>query len=201
MTWRSRPQGLARAGYTGAVKIYTRRGDQGETDLLGGGRVPKDAPRVEVCGAIDELSAALGVAVAASSQADLARLVRGIQATLLAMGAFLARPNTESGSRSAACEIGEGEVTELEQAIDRLEVELAPLKRFILAGGTPAAAAFHLARSACRRAERRAVSLDAREPLEGGVLRYLNRLSDLLFVMARVENRRAGVEEIVWDRA
>ena len=186
------------------MKIYTRRGDSGETDLLGGRRVAKDAERVEAYGAVDELNSCLGMAAAASSQTDLAELVQSIQTSLLAVGSFLATPAAGSdgdpGSRETG-EIGEREVAELERAIDRLEAELEPLERFLIPGGTPAAAAFHVARSVCRRAERRAVSLDAREPLAGAVLRYLNRLSDLLFVMARVENRRAGVDEVLWEGA
>jgi cob(I)alamin adenosyltransferase len=181
------------------VKIYTRRGDGGETDLIGGGRVVKDAPRVEAYGAVDELNSSLGAAVATSSQTDLAELVASIQTTLLAVGSFLATPAAGSGIKAATREVEEPEIAELERAIDRLEAELEPLRRFLVPGGTPAAAAFHVARSACRKAERRVVSLDASEPLGGGVLRYLNRLSDLLFVMARVENRRASVEEVLWE--
>jgi cob(I)alamin adenosyltransferase len=181
------------------VTIYTRRGDTGQTDLLGGVRVAKHDPRVEAYGTVDELNSCLGVAAATTSQADLAEQVRSIQTSLLAMGTFLATPGAGREMASAAREIGEPDVAELERAIDRLEGELESLKRFLVPGGTPAAAAFHVARSVCRRAERCAVDLDAREPLGGAVLRYLNRLSDLLFVMARVENRRAGAKEVLWE--
>jgi len=184
---------------TAAVKIYTRRGDGGETDLFGGERVAKDSSRVEAYGTVDELNTFLGAAAAASSQTDLVELLQRIQGTLFAVGASLATPGADRRARGAPGGVGEPEVAELERAIDRLEGELEPLRHFVMPGGAPSAAAFQVARSVCRRAERSVVRLDADEPLGGGVLRYLNRLSDLLFVMARVENRRAGVEETVWD--
>ena len=183
--------------YTADVKIYTKRGDGGETDLFGGERVVKDSSRVEAYGTVDELNSFVGVAAAASSQTDLVELLQRIQGTLFAVGASLATPGAMPVEMSV--EIGEPEVAELETAIDRLEGELEPLRHFVIPGGTPSAAALQVARSVCRRAERSVVRLDAAEPLGGGVVRYLNRLSDLLFVMARVENRRAGVEETVWD--
>ncbi len=157
----------------------------------------KDSPRVEAYGAVDELNSFLGAAAAASSQTDLVELLQRLQGRLFAVGASLAAPDADRPA--AAGGVGEPEVAELEQAIDRLEGELEPLKHFVLPGGAAPAAAFQVARSVCRRAERCVVRLDADEPLGGGVLRYLNRLSDLLFVMARVENRRAGVKETVWD--
>jgi cob(I)alamin adenosyltransferase len=185
------------------VKIYTKRGDGGETDLFGGERVAKDSSRVEAYGTVDELNSFVGVAAAASSQTDLVELLQRIQGTLFAVGASLATPGADrrAGGAPGAMpgEIGEPEVAELERAIDRLEGELEPLRHFVIPGGAPSAVAFQVARSVCRRAERSVVRLDVGEPLGGGVVRYLNRLSDLLFVMARVENRRAGVEETVWD--
>ena len=181
------------------MKIYTRRGDAGETDLLGGGRVGKDDPRVEAYGEVDELNAGLGTCAAASPHADLRELVRGIQATLFSLGAYLASPDAGRRERAAIPAVGEGDVEALEKRIDAFESELEPLRRFILPGGTPAAAAFHVARAVCRRAERRAVALHRAEALPPLALRYLNRLSDLLFVLARVENRRAGIPDVEWE--
>ena len=181
------------------MKIYTRRGDAGETDLLGGGRVAKDDPRVEAYGEVDELNAGLGACAAASPHADLRELVRGIQAALFALGAYLAAPDARRRERAAIPGVADGDVEALEKRIDALEGELGPLRRFILPGGTPAAAAFHAARTVCRRAERRAVALHRTEALSPVALRYLNRLSDLLFVAARVENRRAGIPDVEWE--
>jgi len=180
------------------VKIYTRRGDGGETDLFGGPRVSKDHARVEAYGAVDELCACLGVCAAASSHEDLRALAREIQARLFDLGACLASPDAAHRRKAGLPEPGPEEVAALEAHIDRLERELEPLRRFILPGGTPAAAHFHVARTVCRRAERRSVELGRSEPLAEACLGYLNRLSDLLFVMARVENRRAGVADAEW---
>jgi cob(I)alamin adenosyltransferase len=180
------------------MKIYTKRGDTGETDLYGGQRVSKDDLRVEAYGTLDELNAALGCCAAATRQDDLRALVQRIQGTLFELGAYLASPDAERRARSHISEPRAEDVGALEASIDAFERELEPLRRFVLPGGTEAAAAFHFARTVCRRAERRAVALHHHEPLEATVLRYLNRLSDLLFVVARVENRRAGVPDVEW---
>lgn len=180
------------------MKIYTKRGDSGETDLIGAGRVPKDHIRVEAYGAVDELNAALGVALAVSEHDDLGTLGRTIQATLFDLGAYLATPDAERRSKSAIGGLGAKQVASLEAEIDRLERELPPLRSFILPGGAQAAAAFHLARTVCRRAERRLVALAREDALEPEALAYVNRLSDLLFTFARVENRRAGSDDIEW---
>jgi len=180
------------------VKIYTRRGDEGDTDLFGGGRISKHDLRVEAYGAVDELNASVGLCVASSSQTDLGAIGRRIQGQLFDLGGTLATPDADKRARSSVPEIGSEEVALLEADIDRLEGELEPLQRFILPGGTSAAAAFHLARTVCRRAERRAVALHQRESVGEAPLRFLNRLSDLLFVMARVENRRAGEPDVEW---
>jgi len=181
------------------VKIYTKRGDAGETDLLGGGRVGKDDRRVEAYGEVDELNACLGVCAAASPHADVGELMRAIQAVLFSLGAYLASPDDARRERAAIPGVEPSHVEALEKRIDACEAELAPLRRFILPGGTTAAAAFHVARTVCRRAERRAVALHRAEPLAPEALRYLNRLSDLCFVLARVENRRAGVPDLEWE--
>ena len=179
------------------MRIYTRRGDRGETDLLGGPRVAKDHLRVEACGTVDELNAALGVALAGTAHEDIRDLAHSIQAALFDLGAYLSSPGAERREKSGEREALAAEVEALEARIDAFEEELEPLRNFVLPGGT-SSADFHLARTVCRRAERRVVSLDRETPLEAPPLRYLNRLSDLLFVLARVENRRAGLEDLVW---
>ncbi len=181
------------------MKIYTRRGDKGETDLFAGGRVPKDDLRVEAYGAVDELNAVLGVALAASSHADVVELGTAIQASLFSLGSYLASPDAERRKKSGIADPPAEDIEKLEAAIDRFETELAPLRNFILPGGTPAAAAFHQARTVCRRAERRAVSLDRTAPLAPEAVGMLNRLSDLLFVLARLENARDGRGDVEWS--
>jgi cob(I)alamin adenosyltransferase len=181
------------------VKVYTRRGDAGETDLFGGARVPKDHLRVEAYGAVDELNAALGVAAAASGHADVRALAGELQSRLFDLGAQLAAPDAERRAKSALPGPRDEHVAELERRIDAFEAELPPLRRFVLPGGTPASAAFHLARTVCRRAERRAVALGHAESVDPLALRFLNRLSDLLFVLARLENRRAGLPDVEWN--
>jgi cob(I)alamin adenosyltransferase len=182
------------------LKIYTRRGDRGETDLFAGGRVAKDDLRVACYGDVDELNSAVGAAAADSAHEDVRALCRAVQSTLFDLGAWLAAPDAERRAKARIADPRAEDVAALEAHIDAFEAELAPLDRFILPGGTRAAASFHLARTVCRRAERSCVALDRREPLHPDLLRYLNRLSDLLFVLARVENRRAGVDDVAWER-
>jgi cob(I)alamin adenosyltransferase len=170
------------------MKIYTRRGDGGETDLLGG-RVAKDDPRVEAYGAVDELNAVLGVCAAQTRQEDVRALVQAIQSALFELGSYLASPDDERRRKAGIPEPDAAEVTGLEDRIDAFEAELEPLKRFILPGGSAAAAAFHLARTVCRRAERAAVSLHRAEPLHGASLRYLNRLSSSCWRASRTAAR------------
>jgi cob(I)alamin adenosyltransferase len=179
------------------VKIYTRSGDRGDTGLLDGRRVPKADPRIEACGEVDELNAALGLVLASGIDADIAEMANAIQRDLLALGGRLADPSHTIATRTSKAALGEPDVKRLEGWIDQLENELPPLHRFLLPGGSPAGATLHLARTACRRAERRIVALgpDGVEPV---LLAYINRLSDLLFVMARVVNRRAGEIESEW---
>jgi cob(I)alamin adenosyltransferase len=178
-------------------RIYTKTGDQGETGLGDGTRVPKDHPRVTAYGTVDELNAILGLLLAYSSATAETPLLRSIQNDLFDVGADLCCPQqeTESGEH---LRIRPEQVTRLEQAIDRLNAGLEPLKSFVLPGGTPHAAWCHLARTVCRRAERDVVSLMHTELVNPQVLIYLNRLSDLLFVLSRVYNR-GGSEEVLWQ--
>ncbi len=179
------------------MKIYTKAGDAGETSLFDGTRVSKADPRVAAYGDVDELHAAIGVSAAAGLDRELAEMLVSIQRDLFAIGARLADPAHRIAPRVSKIVIDEGSASKLETWIDRLEAELSPLRHFILAGGCPAGASLHLARTICRRAERTVISLgqDAVEPV---VLVYLNRLSDLLFVVARAANHRAGVAETEW---
>lgn len=181
------------------MKIYTKTGDAGETGLFGGPRVPKDDARVEAYGAVDELNAALGAARARCADPDLGALLGAAQDHLFTIGAQLATPPAAVKARAVLAAVEPAWTAALEAAIDRLEVELPPLRHFILPGGAPLAADLHVARAVSRRAERRAVSLHRQEPLAPELLAYLNRLSDFLFVAARAANRRAGVEEVAWD--
>ena len=178
------------------MKIYTRTGDLGETGLLDGRRVSKAEARVDAYGEVDELNACLGLVLSAGVDPDLTDMVVRIQHQLFSLGASLADPAARAGGRPKAA-VEPSEVERLEQWIDRIEDELAPLRQFILPGGHPAAAAAHLARAVCRRAERRMVGLgpEAAGPVP---LAYVNRLSDFLFVLARAINARAGVSEQRW---
>lgn len=186
------------------MKIYTRTGDAGQTGLFGGERVAKDHARVEAYGDVDELNSVLGLAAARlafEDQREMAAGVHELQADLLTVGAQLATPHPADGGRENAHipRLAETRIAELERWIDRAEEELAPLRTFILPGGAESAALLHLARTVCRRAERRSVSLSGEVRLDAGLLVYLNRLSDLLFTLARLANRRAGVEDIPWN--
>jgi len=179
------------------MKIYTKTGDTGETSLFDNTRVLKSDPRVDAYGEVDELNAVLGVARAAGVDRDVAGSLEQIQQDLFALGARLADPSARIADRVTKAVITEADITRLEETIDRLEGELPPLRRFILPGGSSAGAALHLARTVCRRAERRVVALGS-EQVEPVVVVYLNRLSDLLFVMARAVNHRAAAPETEW---
>ena len=179
------------------MKIYTKTGDGGETSLFGGGRVPKDDARVEAYGAVDELNAALGVARSLAPVPEIDGELARIQAELFAVGAELATP-VDARARGGLPGV-RGEWAEaLERQMDRWDAELPPLTAFILPGGTPVAAALHVARATCRRAERRAVALAHLAHIDPAVVIYLNRLSDFLFEAARAANLRAGVAETPW---
>jgi cob(I)alamin adenosyltransferase len=178
------------------MKIYTRTGDGGETSLFGGTRVSKADARVDAYGEVDELNAWLGLVRSAPLDADLADEIVHIQRDLFALGARLADPSSKIAARVTKATLQDSDVARLESLIDRLETEVPPLSKFILAGGSPAGGALHVARGVCRRAERRMISLAP--PTDPVLIRYINRLSDLLFVMARVANRRAGIPETEW---
>lgn len=181
------------------MKIYTRTGDEGDTGLFGGGRVGKDDPRVEAYGAVDELNAALGMARSVEMMPRVDEVLAPVQRDLFAIGALLATPDHDKmREQLAKARIDDERIAELEHAIDAGEAELEPLKAFIMPGGTPKAAALHVARTVCRRAERRVITLQRTVPLPQLAIIYLNRLSDLLFVLARVANRRAGAGEVTW---
>jgi cob(I)alamin adenosyltransferase len=181
------------------VKIYTRGGDAGETALFGGGRVAKDNPRVAACGDVDELNAALGAAMTVPPTEFEHALLASVQRDLFAIGGRLASPAPEKVSAALAkATVSDERVAALEAAIDRADRELPALEHFVVPGGTPKAAALHVARAVCRRAERSVVSLDRAQPVAPELLRYLNRLSDLLFTLARVVNHQAGVREETW---
>jgi cob(I)alamin adenosyltransferase len=180
------------------VKIYTRTGDDGTTGWLGKGRISKHDPRVEAYGAIDELNAALGVARSAQA-GGFDSEIETIQADLFTVGAELASVAGESGARPTGPRIADPDIARLEEWIDTLEAELTPLTQFIVPGGGPLGAQLHFARTVCRRAERRIVALSTAATVRGEILRYVNRLADLLFVMARAANARAGVPERTWS--
>lgn len=179
------------------MKIYTKTGDKGETGLFDGTRVSKADPRVEAYGGVDELNAWLGLVRATGPGKDMDELLTRIQRDLFALGSLLADPRHKISSRVDKVTLGPDDVTRMEKAIDAFELEVPPLRRFILAGGSSAGALLHLARTVCRRAERAMVALGPGEVPEIAV-QYINRLSDLLFVMARVVNHRAGVPETEW---
>jgi cob(I)alamin adenosyltransferase len=179
------------------VRIYTKTGDAGETSLFDNTRVSKADARVEAYGEVDELNACLGTVRAVSPGDDLASALEAIQQDLFALGSRLADPSARVAARVTKAAITPQAVERLERLIDRLETELPPLRKFILPGGSLAGAMLHLARTVCRRAERRVIGLGtgAVDPI---LIVYLNRLSDLLFVMARAVNHRAGQPEIEW---
>lgn len=181
------------------MKIYTRTGDAGETGLFAGPRVRKDSPRIEAYGTVDELNAQLGVVRQLATPVDqgIERLVADIQNDLFDLGAQLASPTGKAGRG-----VTTGQIEALERAIDQYEGRLDPLSDFILPGGSPAAAALHVARTVCRRAERRVVELSgaAGESVAPEAIAYLNRLSDLLFVLARTANRLSGTADVAWQK-
>jgi cob(I)alamin adenosyltransferase len=173
------------------MPIYTRVGDKGETNLLDGRKVLKDDPRIEACGSVDELNAIIGLVIAYSDDVELKELLMKIQRDLFVIGAELA------GGKQIRT-INSQKIADLEKIIDEIDEKLPPLRHFILPGGTKTAALLHVARTVCRRVERRVVALANREKINRNIEIYLNRLSDLFFVLARAENRKKRIEEPVW---
>ena len=181
------------------MKIYTKTGDAGHTGLFGGGRVEKDHPRVEAYGDVDELNAFLGLARSIEMMPRIDEVLVPIQRDLFSIGALLATPDHDKmREQLQKARIDDERIAELERAIDDCERELEPLRSFIVPGGTPKSSALHVARTACRRAERRVVALNREVGLPELAIIYLNRLSDLLFMLARVANHRAGAGEVTW---
>jgi cob(I)alamin adenosyltransferase len=179
------------------MKIYTKTGDSGETSLYGGQRVRKDVIRVETYGTVDECNAVLGIALTQTEDSEAQAILTRIQGELFEVGADLATPQTRG---ETVPRIQAEATARLETEIDRFEEELPPLRHFILPGGSPSGAALHQARAVCRRAERCLVTLEQTEEINPEVARYLNRLSDHLFVLARLVNHRAGAPETKWER-
>lgn len=181
------------------MKIYTKTGDAGDTGLFGGGRVAKNHPRVEAYGDVDELNAALGFVRAVEPMPRIDEVLVPVQRDLFAIGALLATPDIDKmRAHLEKARVDDGRIAELEHAIDAADAELTPLRAFIVPGGSPKAAALHVARTVCRRAERRVVELANDTEIPGLVVIYLNRLSDLLFTLARLSNKRGGVGEVTW---
>jgi len=181
------------------MKIYTRTGDDGGTALFGGGRVQKHDPRVDAYGNVDELNSVLGWAITQLQDDSVRTRIGQVQHDLFAIGSDLATPPArENRVRPETPLLPVERVTSMEGWIDDADQELAPLRAFILPGGSVGAASLHMARTVCRRAERSAVALAESEPVNNDVLTYLNRLSDLLFTFARLENHRAGQTDVEW---
>ena len=178
------------------MKIYTRTGDGGETSFLDGGRVPKNVLRVEAYGEVDELNASIGVARTESTHEKIQAVLDEIQRDLFSVGAILADPKGELKSEKAF--LDPTKVERLEAHIDQFEGKLPPLKQFILPGGSKGGALLHYARTVCRRAERKIVELSSHEPVPAIAISYMNRLSDLLFVLARLENQHRNIQDRVW---
>ena len=179
------------------MKIYTKTGDAGETGLYGGIRVPKDSVRIEACGTVDELNACIGFVRSQIQDSEIDAILHRIQNELFDLGADLA--TLETHPKAATLRIPPTLTPELEREVDRFEGQLPALKNFILPGGSTGGAAIHLARTVCRRAERCVVRLAESETVNPEVLIYLNRLSDLLFMLARIVNHRLGESEPLWE--
>ena len=181
------------------MKIYTKTGDAGDTGLFGGGRVPKDDPRVEAYGDVDELNAVIGMARAVEPLPRIDEVLVPMQRDLFSIGALLATPNLEKmHNHLAKANIDDRRIRELEQLIDDCDRDLEPLRAFIVPGGSRKGAALHVARTVCRRAERRVVHLQHEVEIPQLVVVYLNRLSDLLFTLARLANVLTGAGEVTW---
>lgn len=182
------------------MKIYTKKGDKGETSLFGGEKVWKDNPRINAYGTVDELNSVIGIAVLECKSMELKDNLRSIQSELFTVGSDLATPLEKSEKKSFISRVDENFSLRLEKLIDKYEEELPELKNFILPGGSKGAAFLHLARTICRRAERQVVTLMKDVEINPQIEIYLNRLSDFLFVAARLENHICGIEDVIWKR-
>jgi len=193
------PEGKFDAPRVALNRIYTRTGDTGETHLAGGQRVAKDSVRIECYGTVDELNAFVGMACVTSAQPlpELAAILRRVQHELFNLGSILATRPEDVHPKQARITLAE--VERLEQEIDRMNAELAPLRSFVLPGGSRLNAELHACRTICRRAERLAVALAREEQIPGEVIQYLNRLSDAFFVWSRWANHALGVPEVLWE--
>jgi len=180
-------------------KIYTKTGDKGDTGLFGGGRVPKYSTRIEAYGTVDELNSFIGLAVAEVLDNDIKTLLGKIQNELFTVGSSLAAPDTGKEKNKLIPEVSEAFIKDAESAIDKFEEKLEPLKNFILPGGSKGAALLHVCRTVCRRAERKVVELKSKEIVSDNIVIFLNRLSDLFFVLARYENSISGIPDIKWN--
>lgn len=180
------------------MKIYTKVGDDGSTGLFGGPRVPKDHLRVQAYGDVDELNSTLGLARAECQDAELEAILSRLQNRLFDLGGELATPDQENAPKRVPI-VTDSDVSLMETEMDRFDQELEPLRAFVLPAGSRLASQLHVARTVCRRAERAAVTLARHEAVPPESVKFLNRLSDLLFVMARVANKRAGVPEVKWE--
>ena len=193
------PPIIIAGGLFSGMKIYTRTGDEGETGLFGGGRVPKDHPRVAAYGDVDELNSVIGVVRATEPLVLFDDLLASIQRDLFSIGGHLATPDPEKVAKALArAELSDERIPLFERTMDEAELELPPLRAFVLPAGTPKAAALHVARTVCRRAERAVVALSHETTVPEQFLVYLNRLSDLLFTLARLANFRGGAGDVTW---
>ena len=193
------PPIIIAGGLFSGMKIYTRTGDEGETGLFGGGRVPKDHPRVAAYGDVDELNSVIGVVRATEPMVLFDDLLASIQRDLFSIGGHLATPDPEKVAKALArAELSDERIPLFERTMDEAELELPPLRAFVLPAGTPKAAALHVARTVCRRAERAVVALSHETTVPEQFLVYLNRLSDLLFTLARLANFRGGAGDVTW---
>jgi len=180
------------------MKIYTKQGDKGETGLFGGDRVSKSSLRIEAYGTIDELNSFIGLTITELLNTEVKKLLQGLQSQLFIVGSDLAAPDNEKTRKYNIPRVSCAFTLEAEKAIDYFEGMLEELKNFILPGGTKSASLLHVCRTICRRAERRTVQLNSVEEINGNIIIFLNRLSDLLFVLSRVENAEANFPDVIW---
>lgn len=182
------------------MKIYTKTGDKGETGLFGAGRVSKDSLRIEAYGTVDELNSFIGLAVVESDNSDVKKMLKEIQNMLFVVGSDLASPNESKSSGFVIPRVEESHSERVEKFIDEMSEQLEDLRFFILPGGTKAASVIHIARTVCRRAERKVVALNKQEIINKNIIIFLNRISDFLFVLARFENKLSGVPDVQWEK-